>query len=127
MFAKLAAIIIALGIVGCTVLALRQQRLQAAHELAESQLRIRRSDEQLWLLRTQIAHRLNPEAIRDMATAVGPHRPIAAPTDLVEPLGTTEQPHHADSTPEKAPHGRSPSAPHDRLAHDPKASKPEHR
>ncbi|MFO0834202.1 MAG: hypothetical protein U0638_04470 [Phycisphaerales bacterium] len=129
MFAKLAAIILALGILGCTLLAMRQQRLQAAHELAESQLRIRKSDEQLWLLRAQIAHRLNPENIRELATGAGPLRPVASPPPPAEPpeLMGPPAPKHADGGTGSKPARPSPSVPHERLAHEPESTHSEPR
>ncbi|MCC6227986.1 MAG: hypothetical protein IT432_02030 [Phycisphaerales bacterium] len=129
MFAKLAAIILALGILGCTLLAMRQQRLQAAHELAEAQLRIRKSDEQLWLLRAQIARRLNPENIRDMATDAGPLRPAASPPPPVEPpeLMGPPAPKHADGGTGSRPSRPAPGVPHERLAHEPESTHPEPR
>ena len=127
MFAKLAAIILALGILGCTLLAMRQQRLQAAHELAEAQLRIRKSDEQLWLLRAQIARRLNPENIRDMATGAGPLRPVASPPRPIEPaeLMGPPAPKHADGGTGGKPVRPAASVPHERLAHEDSANEPE--
>lgn len=65
MFAKLCAVILALGVVACSLLALRQSRLQAASELTQSQLRIQRLDERLWALRSEIASRVAPEALRE--------------------------------------------------------------
>jgi hypothetical protein len=127
-FAKLAAIILALGILGCTLLALRQQRLQAAHELAEAQLRIRRSDEQLWLLRAQIAHRLNPENIRGMAADAGPLRPVASPPESGAPNRASPKPEgtHADGVPNDGPRP-STVIPSERLAHDSRALQSEPR
>jgi hypothetical protein len=120
-FAKLAAIILALGILGCTLLAMRQQRLQAAHELAEAQLRIRKSDEQLWLLRAQIARRLNPENIRDMASGAGPLRPVASPPPPIAPpeLMGPPAPKRADGGAGSRPSRPESSVPRERLAHEP--------
>jgi hypothetical protein len=80
-FTKLAAVILGIGIVGCSLLALRQQRLQAASELARVQVRIRAQDERLWELRTQISRAVNPENIREMALTIGPLRPLVAEGD----------------------------------------------
>ncbi len=81
MFAKLAAVILALGIVGCSLLAMRQSRLQAASELAQTQLRIGRLDERLWLLRGEIARRVSPEAVDRIAEEMGPTKAM-----MMEPL-----------------------------------------
>jgi hypothetical protein len=65
-FAKLAVIIVAIGLAACGLLAMRQARLQAAHELAQAQLRIARVDERLLTLHAQIADRITPAGIRSM-------------------------------------------------------------
>lgn len=69
MFAKIVALILALGIFACALLALRQARIQAFHELTQTRLRIRAQDERLWALRTQIASRVTPDHIHEMAAA----------------------------------------------------------
>ncbi len=71
MFAKLAIIIVAIGLTACGLLAMRQARLQAAHELAQAQLRIAREDERLLTLHAQIAERITPERIEALATQAG--------------------------------------------------------
>lgn len=81
MFSKLAFVILSLGVVGCSLLALRQGRLQVASELTQAQLRINAADERLWLLRARIAQGVTPEQIELMAQSIGPLRPVVeAPT-----------------------------------------------
>lgn len=63
MFAKLVALILALGACGGGLLAMRQSRLQAAHELAAARLRLREHDERLLRLKAEIAGRTTPPAI----------------------------------------------------------------
>jgi hypothetical protein len=75
-FAKCCAVILAIGVTACSLLALRQARLQAAHELAQTQLRIRALDEKLWVLRARIAGRVTPGDIEAMALNVGQLRPM---------------------------------------------------
>lgn len=70
MFAKVAIVVIGLGAAGASLLALRQQRLQAAHELAKSQVRIERQDEQLWKVRARIAGLVNPQNVEMMASEI---------------------------------------------------------
>lgn len=79
MFAKLVAVVVALGACGCTLLALRQSRLQVASEIAQTQIRINQEDERLWVLRARIAERVTPEQVEQMANLVGPLRPLVAP------------------------------------------------
>lgn len=76
MFAKLAALILSLGVVACILLAVRQQRVQAAHELAEVQRRVMEHDRTLWHLRTEIAERVSPVQVQELATRRGPTAPI---------------------------------------------------
>lgn len=66
MFAKVAVVIVALGISACSLLALRQARLQAANELAEARLRVRAIDERVSLTRTAIAELVTPEQVETM-------------------------------------------------------------
>jgi hypothetical protein len=75
MFSKLTFLIISLGIVGCSLLALRQQRLQAASEMAQAQLRIRAADERLFELRSMVAARITPQQVEKLATDAGGLRP----------------------------------------------------
>lgn len=75
MFAKVATLLLTLGLVGCTLLALRQARLQAASELAQAQLRIHRADERLYELRSQVAARVTPREVEVLAKASGDLRP----------------------------------------------------
>lgn len=76
MVAKGVAVVLAVGAGACALLALRQQRLQAAHELTQAQIRIREMDERLWLLRARIAQRVTPEHVHAMAASMGRLRPM---------------------------------------------------
>jgi len=75
--AKLALIVIALGACACTLLAMRQSRLQVASELTQTQLRINAADERLWSLRVRIAAEVAPQHIQRLATELGELRPLA--------------------------------------------------
>ena len=63
MFAKLVALILCFGACGGGLLAMRQSRLQAAHELAEARLRVERHELRVRELRAQIAERITPERV----------------------------------------------------------------
>lgn len=76
MFAKCAVLIVTVGACGCALLALRQQRLQVASELARTQLRIVAHDERLWLLRAKIAQQTSPRNVERLARTLGPLTPI---------------------------------------------------
>lgn len=76
MFAKIVALILSLGIVACALLAVRQGRIQAFHELTQTRLRIKRQDEQILLLRTRIASLVTPEHVHEMAASARSLKPI---------------------------------------------------
>lgn len=76
LFAKLVLVVVTLGACACALLALRQSRLQAAHELARIQLRMREHDERLWRERIEIARRVTPRHVEIMSVVLGPMRPI---------------------------------------------------
>lgn len=78
MLAKLAALIICMSLCACALLAARQMRMQAAHELTESRLRIMKHDNDLRRVRARIASRITPERIERMASEMQPLQPIAA-------------------------------------------------
>lgn len=76
MFAKIAAVILAIGVVAGALLSLRQLRLQAVHELATVQRRVAEHDRTLWHLRVEIAARTTPERTEELAQALGPLEPL---------------------------------------------------
>lgn len=80
MFAKLAVVIVAIGAIGCALLALRQQRYQMASELTMAQLRINALDERLWQLRADVARRVTPREVERVVGTLGPLRPMADAT-----------------------------------------------
>ncbi|MDX2116691.1 MAG: hypothetical protein SFY96_00740 [Planctomycetota bacterium] len=105
-FARACVAVLALGACGCTLLALRQARLQAAHDLAKTQLDIQRADEQLWKLRAQIADRVTPIRVEEMAVELTNLRPLLA---MPAPKPETKQPETPDSKKNTKP-GASPAA-----------------
>lgn len=76
MFGKIVALILALGVVGCALLAVRQARIQAFHELTQARLRIRVMDEEILKLRAEIAARVTPAHVHEMAATLGPLKPM---------------------------------------------------
>jgi hypothetical protein len=64
MFAKLLAIILAVGVIGCALLVNRQKRIEAAHELTRLHQRLQQHERTLWDLKARIAQRCRPEEIR---------------------------------------------------------------
>lgn len=76
MFAKVVAIILSLGACAGVLLAARQARIQAAHDLAEARLRIVQRDQELWKFRARIATHVTPDRVQRLAAALTPLRPI---------------------------------------------------
>ncbi len=79
MFSKLVVCVISMGVLGCSLLAMRQARLQAAHELAQTQLRIRSCDERLYKLRSQIGAAVRPEDVRSLVDEMALLKPMTPP------------------------------------------------
>jgi hypothetical protein len=75
-FPKLAVLILSLALGACILLAARQMRIQAVHELAAARLRILEADARLWKLRSAIAAKVTPQQIEAMASGLGPMRPL---------------------------------------------------
>lgn len=69
---KLGFIVLCVGGCALGMLALRQAGLQAGHELAQTQLRIQKADEDLWKLRAEISTLASPGRIRELADKLGP-------------------------------------------------------
>jgi hypothetical protein len=72
MFAKLLTLIVCVGVVAGVLLALRQARVQAAHDLADLRLMHAQQDRGLRELRADIARLVTPESVRRMAQRLGP-------------------------------------------------------
>ena len=77
MLAKLCVLIVALGVVSCVLLGTRQQRVLAAHQMADVQKRVARHDRELWKLRAEIARLTTPEKVQVLAMKYGKLLPIA--------------------------------------------------
>jgi len=91
-FWKLLAIVAAIGLTACGLLSMRQARLQAAHELADAQLRIWRHDEELLRLRALIAERVTPERVRQMMAAADNMPKLIDATDAGWLIGPDDAP-----------------------------------
>jgi len=78
MFAKLATLILTMGLIAAVLLATRQQRVQAARDLAQVQQRVAGHDHTLWRLRLEIAARLKSDLVENAAVKLGPLVPISA-------------------------------------------------
>lgn len=90
LFAKLVVLVLGVGGSAVGMLALRQSRLQAAHEAAEARLRMRIHAERTMDLRAEIARRVAPESLAafaedpELVHAIETHPgagPLAEPTE----------------------------------------------
>lgn len=110
LFAKLALVIVTLGACACALLALRQSRLQAAHELARIQLRMREHDERLWRERIEIARRVTPRHVEIMSVVLGPMRPIRPDEPEVVKTEPRQEPPKREAPLDRALANRAPGA-----------------
>jgi hypothetical protein len=74
--AKLVAIVLALALTAASLLAVRQQRLQAVSEMATAIERAAALDRQAWRARVEIAKRVAPEALERELAGRGELDPI---------------------------------------------------
>ncbi len=82
MFAKLVVLIVSLGVCGGTLLVQRQARLQAAHELTEARLRVRKVARELLTVRAEIAARSTPSEVERMSEQLGETAPALESDEL---------------------------------------------
>lgn len=83
MFAKLVVLILVFGASGVGLLSVRQSRLQAVHEMAESRHRIRRLQEQGTEIRTMIVRSCTPQRVIALLKDRGLYTPASsAPAKL---------------------------------------------
>ncbi len=71
MFAKLLLIILVMGATACALLAIRQQRIETAHESALLHQRLLDGEQVLWKLRSEIAVRCQPDQVRLAMAGLG--------------------------------------------------------
>ena len=84
MFAKLVVLILVFGASGIGVLSVRQSRLQAVHEMAESRQRIRQLDEQAGEIRTMIMQSCTPQRVHSMIDGRDGFSPASSTPTQVE-------------------------------------------
>jgi len=84
-FAKIAFVILCVGVTACALLAARQLRMQAAHDLAAARLRILDRDEDLWRLRARIAATVTPANVERMAGELAPLQHVAPGNPSTDP------------------------------------------
>lgn len=77
MLAKIVFLIVGLATIACSVLAIRQSRLQTASEIVQAQVRINAMDERLAALRIAVAEQVAPERVREMAADLDDLIPLA--------------------------------------------------
>ncbi len=71
MVGKLSALVLIAGATAASLLSVRQQRVQIAHDLAQLQARIAAHDETIWKLRVQIAERTQPLSVESLIAQAG--------------------------------------------------------
>lgn len=91
MFFKLFIIILSVGALACTLLVIRQQRIEAAHEMSLIHHRLSESERTLWQLRSQIAGACRPEQVRSMVDHLGGEW-TAIPAPRAQPRPAASEP-----------------------------------
>jgi len=81
MLAKLCFLTLSIGVIGATLLSLRQQRGEAIHAMATLQRDLPLLDRRLAFAQTQVAARITPSFVHTMAVALGNLTPVG-----VDPL-----------------------------------------
>jgi hypothetical protein len=76
MRSKLLMLIVCGAGVATGVLAVRQQRFHAVHEMTRALERAAEHDRALWRVRAEIARGTRPDNVRRMASALGPFTPM---------------------------------------------------
>ncbi len=92
-----------MGALACTLLALRQQRIEAVHQMAMVNLRIMEADRGLARLRTDIVANLEPEKIEVLASKLGTLRPIEVRPVRPGTLPDNLQPAYAQNNKRRTP------------------------
>lgn len=107
MLAKIAFLILSVGVSACVLLTVRQQRLEAVHDLADVQRSMSRLDQDLFRLRVAIAQGVAPERVTSLAVALGPMRPagVDSLTDLLPPASAVALAEQDESASEAAASG----------------------
>lgn len=98
---KLVVLVLVAAATAATLLAIRQRRVEAAHELARIQSEIASHDKAIWRLRLEIAGRVKPSEVRHMAGAIGPLAPIYS-DECEEPIAVGSPSQRAPSTTQTA-------------------------
>lgn len=77
MFAKLCVLVVSMGVIACTLLGIRQLRVQAAHEAAAVVRRGEKQNREIWKLRSEIARRVTPTQVQLSASKFGALKPLS--------------------------------------------------
>ncbi|MFN5662014.1 MAG: hypothetical protein ACK48N_07995, partial [Planctomyces sp.] len=83
---KVSFLILCIGACASMLLTLRQQRLEAVHQMAMIQRQISEKDEQLLKLRIEIAHGVAPMSVQTLAAALPGERSRLAGRGVDQPL-----------------------------------------
>lgn len=73
---KLALIIVSGAVIAACLLAVRQQRIQAVHDMTRALERAAQADEELWRVRVEIARHVSPDSMHAHVKRIGPTKPI---------------------------------------------------
>ncbi len=79
MFSKLLLIVCAIGMIACTLLVIRQKRIETANEIASVHRRLLEQEQLLWSVHGMIAEQCQPTEIRNSLESIdSPWKPLPA-------------------------------------------------
>ena len=78
MLAKLAFLVLVIAATGAGLLTVRQQRLEAVHEMAEALDRAAVLEREVWRLRVEAARLTSPQYAQELLAVLGETKPVVA-------------------------------------------------
>lgn len=85
MFAKLLAVVLTLALTGIALLVMRQQRIDAAHEMTSVHRRLVRHETELWELRSRLIRHIRPETVSEQIEQIDSNWETIPAPDLQPP------------------------------------------
>ncbi|MCA9293309.1 MAG: hypothetical protein KDA20_05790 [Phycisphaerales bacterium] len=79
MLYKLALLVLAIAATGAGLLTVRQQRLEAVHDMAEALDRAAVLEREVWRMRIEAARLTSPEHAQQLLVQIGETRPVVTP------------------------------------------------
>lgn len=79
MLCKLALVVLAIAASGAGLLTVRQQRLEAVHDMAKALERAAALEREVWRMRVEAARMTSPQQAHNLLVRIGETRPVVTP------------------------------------------------